>query len=328
MKLYIHDIISDSLPVKDAPWVTTSCLFWSYLKSCCLVYQSAVICVLPMVGLVIYTSGQRYGIITTKWHLREFDRYLLLLVVCSIAERNNLDFIDPLHNQIEWPNTVSIVWGPLRLKRRKKGSSGVVTWSEVSLAITILMFLCSVGFGKDYWYFSELLKGKMPQNLPQQILQWSVRLSADGNPQREVARMLGVSQGCISKTLRRHWETGRPHQRKRGGSMKISMPREDRQLLRMVRTNRFISAPRMRMQLIHQFGRRMSVRTIRRRLLAAGYWSRRPARCPRLTLEYRRRCREWGRRHRVWDLRQWRHCIFSDESWLSLPQWWLGPGAS
>ena len=72
------------------------------------------------------------------------------------------------------------------------------------------------------------------------------------------------------------------------------------------------------MQMIRQFGRRMSVRTIRRRLLAAGYWSRRPARCPRLTLDHRRRSREWERRHRVWDLRQWRDCVFSDESRSSL----------
>ena len=72
------------------------------------------------------------------------------------------------------------------------------------------------------------------------------------------------------------------------------------------------------MQMIRRFGRRMSIRTIRRRLLAAGYWSRRPVGCPRLTLEHRRRRREWWRRHRVWDLRQWKHCIFSDESRFSL----------
>ena len=151
----------------------------------------------------------------------------------------------------------------------------------------------------------------MPQNLQQLILKRILRLLADGNSQQEVARMLGVSQGCISKILRCNRETGRPHQRKRGGSMKISTPREDRQLLRMVRTNCFISAPRLRMQMNRRFGKRMSVGTIRRRVLAAGYWSRHPARCPRLTLEHRRRCREWGRRHKVWDLRQWRHCIFS-----------------
>ena len=100
--------------------------------------------------------------------------------------------------------------------------------------------------------------------------------------------------------------------------MEISKTREDSQLLRMVRMNCFIKAHRLRMQMIRRFGRRMTVRTIRRRLLAAGYWSRRPARCPWLTLEHRRRRRVWGRRHRVWDLRQWRHCIFSNESWFSL----------
>ena len=127
----------------------------------------------------------------------------------------------------------------------------------------------------------------MPQNLPGQILRRIVGLSADGNSQREVAMMLRVFQGCISKILRRNRETGRPHQRKRGGWMKISMPWEDRQLLRMVRTNRFISAPRLRMQMFRRLGRQMSVRTIQRRPLADGNWSRRPARCPRLTLEHR-----------------------------------------
>ena len=130
--------------------------------------------------------------------------------------------------------------------------------------------------------------------------------------------MLGVSQSCISKILRCNRETGRLQQWKRGGSMKIFTPWEDRQLLRMVRTNRFILAPRLRMQMIRRFGRQMSVRAIQRRLLSAGYWSRRPSRCPRLTLEHRRRRHEWGRRHRVWDLRQWRHCIFNDESRFSL----------
>ena len=135
----------------------------------------------------------------------------------------------------------------------------------------------------------------MPQNLPQQILQRIVRLSADGNSQREVARMLGMSQGYISKILQRNRETCRPNQRKRGGSMKFSTPWEDRQLLRMVRTNHFISAPRLQMQMIHRFGRRVSVRTIRRWILTTGYWSRRTAKCPRLTFEHRWRRHERAR---------------------------------
>ena len=113
-------------------------------------------------------------------------------------------------------------------------------------------------------------------------------------------------------TQPRHWSTTS------GEAWKISMLWEDRQLLWMVRTNRFISAPRLLMQMIRRFGWRMSVRNIRRRLLAAGYWSRRPAKCLRLTLEHRWLRRYWGRGYKVLDLRQWRHCIFRDESQFSL----------
>ena len=138
----------------------------------------------------------------------------------------------------------------------------------------------------------------MPQNMPQQILQricplagrFSARSSQDAGV---VSRMHKQN----FTTQPRDWPTtsAAAYQRKRGGSMKISTPREDRQLLP---TSRFISAPRLRMQMIRLFGRRMSVRTIRIWLLAAGF--------------------EWGRRHRAWDLRQWRHRIFSDESGFSL----------
>ena len=60
-------------------------------------------------------------------------------------------------------------------------------------------------------------------------------------------------------------------------------------------------------------GRHISDRTVINLIQADGYRSRRPVRYPRLILVHRRRRREWGKRHRVWDLRHWRHCICSDE---------------
>ena len=36
--------------------------------------------------------------------------------------------------------------GTAETQQKEKVSSGIVTWSEVSLAITTLMVLCSVGF--------------------------------------------------------------------------------------------------------------------------------------------------------------------------------------
>ena len=54
-------------------------------------------------------------------------------------------------------------------------------------------------------------------------------------------------------------------------------------------------------ELVRQTGRRVSARTIERPLRAAGYRSRRPARCPRLTHDHRRRWRVWARRHWSWN---------------------------
>ena len=82
---------------------------------------------------LVYTCSQRYGIITTKWHLREFDRYLLFLVVCSIAKRNIVDFIDPLLNQIEWPNNQHCL-GTTETQEKEKSQfrSNHLKWSLLS----------------------------------------------------------------------------------------------------------------------------------------------------------------------------------------------------
>ena len=158
----------------------------------------------------------------------------------------------------------------------------------------------------------------MPQNLPEQILQWIFRLSADGNSQREVARMLGVSQGCISKILRRNRETA-DHIR---GSMEVRW--KSSRHGKIVNCSEWSDRTALSRLLVCEcrwsadLGGRCQFEPFKRWLLATGYWSQHPARCPRLTLEHRRRRREWGRRHKVWDPRQWRDCIFSDESQFSL----------
>ena len=62
----------------------------------------------------------------------------------------------------------------------------------------------------------------MPYNLLEQILVCIVRLSSKGYSQREVARMLDVSQRCVSKILRWSLNTGPPHQWRCGGAFSIA----------------------------------------------------------------------------------------------------------
>ena len=61
--------------------------------------------------------------------------------------------------------------------------------------------------------------------------------------------------------------------------------------------------------MIHRFLKRLSVQSM---VKVSHCW--RPARCPRLTLGHGRYSHVWGRMHKKWDLRHWRHCVFSDYS--------------
>ena len=165
-------------------------------------------------------------------------------------------------------------------------------------------------------HFLPFCQGIVSRSLQQHIL----RLSAECYFQWEVANMLGVPQECVYKVLRPNRDIGRPHQWRRGGRRCLTTAREDRQLIRMVRDNRLISDPRLRVEMIRWFESRLSVWSFLNKLLAAGYMSRRPNGCPRLTLDHRRLRRAWGRMHRKWDLRHWRQCVFTDESRFTLFQ--------
>ena len=82
----------------------------------------------------------------------------------------------------------------------------------------------------------------------------------------------------------------------------------------MALDNRFIPAARLCVEMINRFLRRLSVWSIVNGILAAGFRSRHPARCPRWTVDHRRCHHAWGQMHTIWDLRHWWHCVVSDES--------------
>ena len=136
-----------------------------------------------------------------------------------------------------------------------------------------------------------------------------------------ISRYRGVSQGGISKVLRRVRETGRAIQRPHGRRLRMTTPREDSALIRILRRNRFLSSPRIRVKLIRWTGRCVSACMVQRHLVAAWYPSRRPVRCPGLTHDHcHKRC-IWARMHQNWNHQHWSHIIFSDEFRFSIYHW-------
>lgn len=150
------------------------------------------------------------------------------------------------------------------------------------------------------------------------LLRQVVALRHRGHRQVDIARSLGLTQGAVSKILKRNRETGTPVQRPRSGRPRISTARQDRWLVMQCRRNRWQTSTHLRQQWRGVLRRPVSTRTVRRRLCRAGYWARRPWRCPGLTLNHRRERRRWARAHRNWALGHWRHAVFADESRFTL----------
>ena len=135
-----------------------------------------------------------------------------------------------------------------------------------------------------------------------------------GRKQKDIARHLRLAQGTVSKLIHRYRtkqdvrpgvSTGRPRK---------TTAREDRQLYRMCRERRTMSASALRDRCQQRIHIRISRGTVNNRLLSRGLRARRPAKKPLLTRERKQRRLQWAQQHRNRQLRHWRHVLFSDES--------------
>ena len=89
-------------------------------------------------------------------------------------------------------------------------------------------------------------------------------------------------------------------------------------LIRIMRTNMFISSSKIGVELIRWTERCVSAHIVQRHLVAAGYHSRSPARCPKHTHDQHCQSRIWAPRYQKWNHQHWSLVIFADESrfWL------------
>ena len=171
-----------------------------------------------------------------------------IMVLSSIAKWSSVDFYNPLHNQLngECQSLPTVQHGD---------------WLEWKLPKLLPLWV------KSAWQIDgSILRVFLVKSFSKLYLMLMVRATSEDYSQREEARLLGVSQGCISKILRCNWDTGRQHQRRRWGRRSLTTDRENRQLIRMVRDNGFISAPRLCVDMIRRFRRSLSVRSIVNRL--------------------------------------------------------------
>ena len=142
-------------------------------------------------------------------------------------------------------------------------------------------------------------------------------LVEEGYSQREIAVRLGVSQSCVSRTMKRKSQMG-SHQRKQGsGRSRCTTARTDKVIKRMAVKNPFVSASEIHEEL-SSLSFVPSIRTIQRRLrVDHGLASHKPAKKPLLSKKNIRDRMQFCRQHELWTVDQWKRVLFSDEAAFS-----------
>lgn len=154
----------------------------------------------------------------------------------------------------------------------------------------------------------------MVRQITREVCFQVVALRNNGVKQREIARQYRITQGAVSKILKRNAENGIPTPRPRPGRPLKTTRRQDRLLVRMCLAGRMKSANTLRREWQNATNLAVSRAVVNRRLVKAGYRARRMIRKPLLTQVHRQRRRQWARDHLRWQPQHWNHVVFSDEA--------------
>lgn len=142
----------------------------------------------------------------------------------------------------------------------------------------------------------------------------AVTLFQEGYSVRSIGRRLRRSHSVISRLLNRHRQFGIVTRRPYPARERVTTHREDRNLVRSALQNSARTARNIGDIHFAATGRRISTQTVRNRLHEAHLRSRVRAVRPQLTREHRRARLNFSRNHMLWDMNQWRHVLFTDES--------------
>ena len=169
-------------------------------------------------------------------------------------------------------------------------------------------------------FFSKvfLIVRTMPRPTPMGIRHEVFALNREGIKQGAIAARVGLTRATVNRILKRHAATGSLVPGKSSGAPRMTTPRQDRALLRMVRQDRFLSARALTAWMRNLCKIRAGRTTLNNRLLSRGYGAYRLTTKTLLTANHRRFRLEWAQRWRNLTVAHWQHVIFGDESRFQL----------
>lgn len=139
-----------------------------------------------------------------------------------------------------------------------------------------------------------------------------------GIKKNAIANNFNINKSTVTRIIQRFSTIGTPVAFKSPGRLRKTTKRTDRKILKISATNPFLSSEKILGILPKEDRNKISSRTIRRRLLNAGMFSRRPTKKPLLSKKNVKARLEFAQNHVNWTIEQWARVIFSDETKFNL----------
>ena len=157
------------------------------------------------------------------------------------------------------------------------------------------------------------------------IKEWSqaqrnlvIDLFKQGKTFRSINKATGMALGTISDLIKKYNMFGYVQNQPRFGAKRKTTSRIDRQIVKMVQKNRFLSAPKVSSLLEKDFGLKVSSCTIRNRLKESGFKARVPRKKPFLSKIHRKRRLVFAKKYVNMPVSFWRKVLWTDESKFNL----------
>lgn len=131
-----------------------------------------------------------------------------------------------------------------------------------------------------------------------------------GMSQKTICDKYQVKKWTVSRLCSKFRSTGKISVDNRGGRPRSTTSREDSMIVRCIKKDPSKSSFKVQTDL--QLS--VSDRTIRRRAVEAGLFSRRPAKKPLISLRNQKKRLLFAQSHIGWNVQKWRTVLFSDES--------------
>lgn len=145
-----------------------------------------------------------------------------------------------------------------------------------------------------------------------------IRAVENGKNYAEIAHLHNIDKSTVCRIASRYRLTKNVERKSGSGRPRKTTARQDRQMTKMIKIDPRKTAMDVVSYANDQLEVNIGVHTVRRRLIEANLFARRPAKKPLISRVNKKKRVDFAKRHIHWTREQWAKVLWSDESKFNL----------